>query len=133
MAEEILAAHAEAISGLLIVRGASPDETAILMDGVEVHDCFSITEYMAIDHFGITAPGESWKAVEEGTIALHRVEYDFSAAQRKIREAGINASFTRITGYGLAEVVGRRASDLLRGADTDAATAARLDAARNLR
>jgi acetyl-CoA C-acetyltransferase len=39
-------------------------------DGVEVHDCFSITEYMAIDHFGITAPGESWKAVEDGTIAL---------------------------------------------------------------
>lgn len=39
-------------------------------DGVEVHDCFSITEYMAIDHFGITAPGESWRAVEDGTIAL---------------------------------------------------------------
>lgn len=39
-------------------------------DGVEVHDCFSITEYMAIDHFGITPPGESWRAIEEGTIAL---------------------------------------------------------------
>lgn len=39
-------------------------------DGVEVHDCFSVTEYMAIDHFGITAPGESWKAVEDGTIAF---------------------------------------------------------------
>jgi acetyl-CoA C-acetyltransferase len=25
---------------------------------------------MAIDHFGLTAPGESWKAVEEGVIAL---------------------------------------------------------------
>jgi acetyl-CoA C-acetyltransferase len=24
---------------------------------------------MAIDHFGITAPGESWKAVEDGSIA----------------------------------------------------------------
>jgi acetyl-CoA C-acetyltransferase len=23
---------------------------------------------MAIDHFGITAPGESWKAIEDGTI-----------------------------------------------------------------
>ncbi len=23
---------------------------------------------MAIDHFGITAPGESWKAVEDGTV-----------------------------------------------------------------
>ena len=39
-------------------------------DGVEVHDCFSITEYMAIDHFGITPPGESWRAVEDGTIKL---------------------------------------------------------------
>lgn len=39
-------------------------------DGVEVHDCFSVTEYMAIDHFGITPPGQSWRAVEDGTIAL---------------------------------------------------------------
>ena len=29
---------------------------------------FSVTEYMAIDHSGLTAPGESWKAVEEGRI-----------------------------------------------------------------
>jgi acetyl-CoA C-acetyltransferase len=27
-----------------------------------------MTEYMAIDHAGLTAPGESWKAVEEGRI-----------------------------------------------------------------
>lgn len=39
------------------------------LDGVEVHDCFTTTEYMAIDHLGVTAPGESWKAVEDGTIA----------------------------------------------------------------
>ena len=25
---------------------------------------------MAIDHFGLTKPGESWKAIEEGVIAL---------------------------------------------------------------
>ena len=25
---------------------------------------------MAIDHFGLTAPGESWKAVEEGVIEI---------------------------------------------------------------
>jgi acetyl-CoA C-acetyltransferase len=25
---------------------------------------------MAIDHFGLTKPGESWKAIEDGTIAL---------------------------------------------------------------
>jgi acetyl-CoA C-acetyltransferase len=40
------------------------------LDAIETHDCFTITEYMAIDHFGITKPGESWKAVEEGRIAL---------------------------------------------------------------
>lgn len=38
------------------------------LDGIETHDCFTATEYMAIDHFGITAPGESWKAIEDGVI-----------------------------------------------------------------
>jgi acetyl-CoA C-acetyltransferase len=36
--------------------------------GIETHDCFTTSEYMAIDHFGLTAPGESWKAIEEGVI-----------------------------------------------------------------
>lgn len=40
------------------------------LDGIETHDCFSVTEYMAIEHFGLTAPGEAWKAVEDGTIAF---------------------------------------------------------------
>lgn len=39
------------------------------LDLIETHDCFSITEYMAIDHFGLTARGQSWRAVEDGTIA----------------------------------------------------------------
>ena len=39
------------------------------LDGIETHDCFSMTEYMAIDHLGMTPPGESWRAVENGTIA----------------------------------------------------------------
>ncbi len=38
------------------------------VDGIETHDCFTSSEYMAIDHFGITAPGESWRAVEDGTL-----------------------------------------------------------------
>ena len=37
-------------------------------DGLETHDCFTVTEYLAIDHSGLTAPGEAWKAVEEGVI-----------------------------------------------------------------
>lgn len=40
------------------------------VDLVELHDCFTITEYVALDHLGITAPGEAWKAIEEGTIDL---------------------------------------------------------------
>jgi acetyl-CoA C-acetyltransferase len=39
------------------------------IDAIECHDCFTTTEYMAIDHFGLTAPGESWRAIEDGVIA----------------------------------------------------------------
>ncbi len=38
------------------------------LDGIEVHDCFTGTEYLAIDHFDITPAGESWRAVESGLI-----------------------------------------------------------------
>jgi acetyl-CoA C-acetyltransferase len=40
------------------------------IDAVETHDCFTSTEYMAIDHLGVTAPGESWKAIEDGSIEM---------------------------------------------------------------
>jgi acetyl-CoA C-acetyltransferase len=43
-------------------------KSAVELDGLETHDCFTMTEYMAIDHIGLTAPGESWKAIEEGRI-----------------------------------------------------------------
>ena len=42
--------------------------SAFDVDGIETHDCFTTSEYMAIDHFGLTKPGESWKAIEEGVI-----------------------------------------------------------------
>ncbi len=38
------------------------------LSGIETHDCFTTSEYMAIDHFGLTEPGESWKAIEERVI-----------------------------------------------------------------
>jgi acetyl-CoA C-acetyltransferase len=44
--------------------------SAAELSGIETHDCFTTSEYMAIDHFGITKPGESWKAIEEGVIEL---------------------------------------------------------------
>ncbi|MEJ5259730.1 MAG: acetyl-CoA acetyltransferase [Anaerohalosphaeraceae bacterium] len=40
------------------------------LDAIETHDCFTTSEYMAIDHFGLTEPGQSWKAIEEGVIEM---------------------------------------------------------------
>jgi acetyl-CoA C-acetyltransferase len=40
------------------------------LDGFEVHDCFTPSEYLAIDHIGLTGPGESWKAVENNEIEI---------------------------------------------------------------
>jgi acetyl-CoA C-acetyltransferase len=56
----------EAITGAWQRAGLAGHES---LDGIELHDCFTTTEYMAIDHFGLTAPGESWKAIEAGDIA----------------------------------------------------------------
>lgn len=49
-------------------RAALPGVDAL--DGVEVHDCFTSTEYMAIDHLGITPPGQSWRAIESRDIEI---------------------------------------------------------------
>jgi acetyl-CoA C-acetyltransferase len=40
------------------------------LDVIETHDCFTTSEYMAIDHFGLTKPGESYKAIEDGIIEM---------------------------------------------------------------
>ncbi len=47
-------------------RAGLPDVWKV--QGIETHDCFTTSEYMAIDHFGLTKPGESWRAIEEGVI-----------------------------------------------------------------
>ncbi len=47
-------------------RAGLPDVWSV--QGIETHDCFTTSEYMAIDHFGMTKPGEAWKAIEEGVI-----------------------------------------------------------------
>ena len=41
-------------------------DDAFDLDGIETHDCFTISQYMAIDHFGITKPGCSGDAVDSG-------------------------------------------------------------------
>lgn len=40
------------------------------MDFFETHDCFSSSEYVAISAFGITEPGEEYKAIADGRIAF---------------------------------------------------------------
>ncbi|MFE6861424.1 acetyl-CoA acetyltransferase [Nocardia sp. NPDC057668] len=50
-----------------LARAGLPDITAV--DAFEVHDCFTMSEYVAIDHLGITAPGESWKAIDSAAIS----------------------------------------------------------------
>ena len=39
------------------------------IQGLEVHDCFTITEYMILDHLGLYSPGQAWKAIEAGVTA----------------------------------------------------------------
>ncbi|MBC2590150.1 MULTISPECIES: acetyl-CoA acetyltransferase [Rhodococcus] len=40
------------------------------LDLIETHDCFTVSEYLAVDHFGITAPGRSWQAIENGDLEI---------------------------------------------------------------
>jgi acetyl-CoA C-acetyltransferase len=60
--------HVRATAVDALRRAALPDATAL--HALEVHDCFTPTQYMAIDHYGLTAPGESWKAIEDGRTEL---------------------------------------------------------------
>jgi acetyl-CoA C-acetyltransferase len=60
--------HVRATAMDALRRAGLPDAHAL--DALEVHDCFTPTQYMAIDHYGLTAPGESWKALEEGVTEL---------------------------------------------------------------
>lgn len=58
--------HAAGTLADAVARAGFADVTDL--DGLETHDCFTITEYMALDHSGLTAPGEAWKAIEDGRI-----------------------------------------------------------------
>lgn len=56
--------HVRQLFTQTLQRAGLPDIHAV--DGLEVHDCFSITEYMILDHCGLQAPGEVWRALESG-------------------------------------------------------------------
>lgn len=40
------------------------------IDVFETHDCFTSSEYAAISSFGITEPGDEYKAIEDGIISI---------------------------------------------------------------
>ncbi|MEL6380390.1 MAG: acetyl-CoA acetyltransferase [Pseudomonadota bacterium] len=64
--EGYLFAHTrKAITDAYARAGVSGPEA---LDAIETHDCFSITEYMALEHFGLTPPGQAWRAIEDGTV-----------------------------------------------------------------
>ena len=67
---EYVLPHTRAASTDAFRRSARASTNCWGIDAIETHDCFTTSEYMAIDHFGLTAPGESWKAIEEGVIDL---------------------------------------------------------------
>jgi len=39
------------------------------IDIAEVHDCFTIAELLAVEDLGFFAPGQAWKAAEDGSMA----------------------------------------------------------------
>ncbi len=48
--------------------GLDPSDPAGSLDAVEVHDCFSITGYMLVDHLGFAAPGHAAEVLDAGLI-----------------------------------------------------------------
>jgi len=62
---EVLLPHLRQALAEALKRAELPDANAL--SGIEVHDCFTITEYMVIDHLGLGAPGTAWQAIERGT------------------------------------------------------------------
>jgi acetyl-CoA C-acetyltransferase len=40
------------------------------IDLVETHDCFTISEYLAYDHLGLSEPGRAWEVVETGAATM---------------------------------------------------------------
>lgn len=61
---EYLFPHVRALFEQTLKRAGLNDINAV--GGMEVHDCFNITEYMVLDHSGLYAPGEAWRAIEAG-------------------------------------------------------------------
>lgn len=62
-AEPLLPHLARALTDAL---GRAGLPSASALSGLEVHDCFTITEYLVADHLGLAPPGQARRAIEEG-------------------------------------------------------------------
>lgn len=62
-----LPAARQAASQAYAMAGVTPEDIRI----AEVHDCFTIAEVVASEDIGFFAPGEGYKAAEDGMTALH--------------------------------------------------------------
>ncbi len=56
----------EAVEKARQMAGASLED----IDVVETHDCFTISEYLAYDHLGLSEPGRAWQVVESGSARM---------------------------------------------------------------
>lgn len=61
---DLMFPHVAAVAAEARQRAGIGDVSGV--DVIELHDCFTISEYFAYDHLGITPPGQAWKAIEEG-------------------------------------------------------------------
>lgn len=58
--------HARQAVGDALARAGMPDVRAL--DLIELHDCFTIAEYVALDHLGLAEPGKAWQLIDDGVI-----------------------------------------------------------------
>jgi acetyl-CoA acetyltransferase len=68
------------------------------IDIAEVHDCFTIAEVLALEDLGFYAPGQAWKAVEEGGTAR-------SGARPVNTSGGLKAKGHPVGASGIGQVV----------------------------
>ena len=61
--DRLLPHVAQAFDQALARAGVS---SAKALDAVELHDCFSITGYMLLDHLGVAPPGQAWQVIDQG-------------------------------------------------------------------
>ena len=83
------------------------------VDVIELHDCFTITEYVALDHLGLTPPGKSFEAVEDGRIARVNPSGGLIGAGHPVGASGV-----RMLHDAARQVTGRAGETQVDGART---------------